>query len=105
MSNILPTTGNTSVVCPITDFSTIRLRKETPLCSLNDLFPSGVPVFSPEPTLSINGWDCYEVIHHGVNTCDLTIALFQPNSPINLCRVFLEWGIVAIPSEWVEGGH
>ena len=81
----------------------VRLSPACALAGFNLLFPRGIPVAQAEPNLGIGQYECYEVILLStVNTADLAIALFQPDTPEALCRVWLEWAIVALPSEWVE---
>jgi hypothetical protein len=80
----------------------VCLRADCPMAAFMQLFPGGVPVFGSQPTLSIGGRDCFEINYQGVNTADVAIALFSEAMPLELCRVFLEWSIVAVPMEWVE---
>jgi len=81
----------------------VRLNPDTPLTGFNQLFPRGLPTAQAEPNLSIGEWECYEaILPSTLDTADLTIALFQPDTPDEICRVWLEWGIVALPVEWVE---
>lgn len=103
MSQDLNTTfyGSTQPKSPIPH--KVRLYATSQLAAFNELFPDGIPTAQAEPNLSLGNWECYEaIIPDTLNTCDLTIALFQPDTPIPLCRAWLEWGIVALPIDWVE---
>lgn len=80
----------------------IRLKADSPLSRLNELFPTGIPVVSSQPNLWIGQWECFEVRFSAVNLADLAIALFQFRVPDELCLAWLEWSIVAVPFEWTE---
>lgn len=81
-------------------FIQIHPKADCPL-RLGEVFPNGIPVVSPQPTLLIGDWECYEVFHQAANPADLTIALFQPETPVELCQVWLERAIFAVPMDWV----
>jgi hypothetical protein len=78
----------------------IYLKADCPL-KLSEVFPNGVPVVDSQPTLLIGDWECYEVPRQAANPADLTIALFQPDTPVELCRVWLDRAIFAVPMDWV----
>lgn len=81
----------------------VRVKTCFAMAGFNQLYPDGIPTAEAEPTLIVGKWECYEaILPETLNTTDLTIALFQPNTPDELCRVWLEWGIVALPIDWVE---
>ena len=92
-------TGSTPVASAVPH--KVRLKAHCPLAGFNQLFPAGIPVADAEPSLSIGDWECYEaVLPRPLDTAAL--LLFQPHTPEALCRVWLEWGIVALPIDWVE---
>lgn len=99
--------ASTQIIAPsgkqrITEPPTIRVSDHTPMTKLNEIYPKGIPVYAKQPTLSINGMDCYEIVAERKYLADLAEVVAQDATPIDICFAFISNGVVAVPSEWVE---
>lgn len=83
----------------------IRIKDDCPMSGLNQLFPVGIPVHTKKPTIITEEYACYELDFgsRAIDVCELMQAVFSQDAPVELCRIFLVWNIIAIPSAWVQG--
>lgn len=91
------------VSLPVDSF--VQIASETPLRRLAEIFPQGIPIAAPFPSLDLNGVECYEVLWQGRRLDDLLPAIFDPAVPDLLGRAWLDYQVLALPVEWVEPLH
>jgi len=84
----------------------IRISSQSPLAALNALFPDGIPVSAPYPTLDLRGQECFELANleslSFAKRVDLMQILFAQTVPDAIGYAYLFYQSVAIPTQWVE---